>query len=149
MIFISAVRAENDKGTACAVMPVSKALWRIFDCGRGFRSPQWSHFSETPLPVNVQGRLTAASLASQAPGGKIVAARFIRLMPSACRVGVEPASLQAVPSARIPAGRPGQPSTPHRFSAGPGSSLQRSDFQLNLFCCLNKKRRWSGVGWSG
>ncbi|MBS6489475.1 MAG: hypothetical protein KH392_15345, partial [Citrobacter freundii] len=82
MIFISAVSAENDKGTACAVMPVSKALWRIFDCGIGFRSPQWSHFSETPLPVNVQGRLTAASLASQAPGGKIVAARVIRLMPS-------------------------------------------------------------------
>ena len=53
MIFISAVSAENDKGTACAVMPVSKALWRIFDCGIGFRSPQWSHFSETPLPVNV------------------------------------------------------------------------------------------------
>ena len=149
MIFISAVSAENDKGTACAVMPVSKALWRIFDCGIGFRSPQWSHFSETPLPVNVQGRLTAASLASQAPGGKIVAMRFIRLMPSACRVGAEPASLQAVPSARIPAGRPGQPSTPHRFSAGTRSSLQRTDFQLTLFCCSDKKRRWSGVGWSG
>jgi len=89
--------------------------------------------------VNEQGRLTAASLATQAPGGKIVAARFIRLFPSACRVGAEPASLQAVPSARIPAGSPGQPSTPHRFSAGPVSSLQRSDFQFNLFCCLNKK----------
>ncbi|KAA1140983.1 hypothetical protein D3H66_23460, partial [Citrobacter portucalensis] len=43
------------------------------------------------------------------------------------------------PSARIPAGSPGQASTPARFSAGPGSSLQLSDFQLNLFCCLNKK----------
>ncbi|MDA8505038.1 hypothetical protein NNO02_21580, partial [Citrobacter sp. Awk 2] len=74
-------------------------------------------------------------LATQAPGGKIVAARFIRLMPSACRVGAEPASLQAVPSARIPAGRPGQPSTTHRFSAGHESSLQLSDFLLNLFCC--------------
>ncbi|MDM3414435.1 hypothetical protein OGV49_00070, partial [Citrobacter sp. Cb021] len=52
-------------------------------------------------------------------------------------------------SARIPAGRPGQPSTPHRFSAGTGSSLQRTDFQLNLFCCSDKKRRGSGVGWSG
>ncbi|HAT3896278.1 TPA: hypothetical protein I9Y29_000675 [Citrobacter freundii] len=41
--------------------------------------------------MNEQGRLTAASLATQAPGGKIVAARFIRLMPSACRVGAEPA----------------------------------------------------------
>ncbi|MFU1851016.1 hypothetical protein [Citrobacter portucalensis] len=81
------------------------------------------------MPVNVQGRLTATSLASQAPGGKIVAARFIRLMPPACRVGGEPASMQAVPSAHIPADSPGQPSTPHRFSAGPGSSLQLSDFQ--------------------
>ncbi|AYL52360.1 hypothetical protein C3K52_10885 [Citrobacter freundii] len=56
-------------------------------------------------------------------------------MSSACRVGAEPASLQAVPSARIPAGSPGQPSTPHRFSAGPWSPLHSSDFQLNLFCC--------------
>ncbi|HHL2926295.1 MULTISPECIES: hypothetical protein [Citrobacter freundii complex] len=54
----------------------------------------------------MQGRLTAASLATQAPGGKIVATRVIRLMSSACRVGAEPASLQAVPSARIPAGSP-------------------------------------------
>ncbi len=91
----------------------------------------------------------AVPLTIPAPGGKIVAVRFIRLMPSACRGGAEPASLQAVPSARIPAGRPGQPSTPHRFSAGPGSSLQRTDFQLTLFCCSDKKRRWSGVGWSG
>ncbi|MDM2896438.1 hypothetical protein OGY37_10315 [Citrobacter sp. Cpo030] len=77
----------------------------------------------------MQGRLTAASLATQATGGKIVAARVIRLVPSACRVGAEPASLQAIPSSRIPAGSPGQPSTPHRLSAGPGSSLQLSDFQ--------------------
>ncbi|MFU1855033.1 hypothetical protein [Citrobacter portucalensis] len=96
---------------------------------QGFRSPQRCHFSEAQIPVNVQGRLTAASLATQAPGGIIVAARVIRLVPSACRVGAEPASLQAIPSARIPAGSPGQPSTPHRFSAGPGSSLQLSDFQ--------------------
>ena len=100
--------------------------------------------------MNVQGRLTAVSLASQAPGGKIVAARLfapslgltpsgpaqalfkiapgnfvIRLMSSACRVGAEPASLRAVPSVRIPADRPGQPSTlidfqpdrGHRFNA--------------------------------
>ncbi|MEF3446168.1 hypothetical protein V4S56_05125, partial [Citrobacter freundii] len=74
------------------------------------------HFFEALIPLNVKGRITAASIATQAPGGKIVAARVIRLIPSACRVGAEPASLQAVPSARIPAGRPGQPSTPHRFS---------------------------------
>ncbi|QBM23725.1 hypothetical protein E1B03_15345 [Citrobacter arsenatis] len=106
------------------------------------------------MPVNVQGRLTAASLATQAPGRKIVAARLfapslgltpsgpsqalfkiapgnfvIRLMPSACRVGAEPASMQAIPSVRIPADSPGQPSTPHRFSAGQGASLQCPDFQ--------------------
>ena len=76
-------------------------------------------FSDIAIPVNVQGRLTAASLASQAPGGKIVATRAIRLIPSACRVGAEPASLQAVPSVRILADSPGQPSTSHRFPAGP------------------------------
>ncbi|AVH83808.1 hypothetical protein A6J81_25630 [Citrobacter braakii] len=52
------------------------------------------------------------------------------------------ASMQPVPSVRIPADSPGQTSTPHRFSAGPESSLQRSDFQLNLFCCSDQKRRW-------
>ncbi|ORJ52051.1 hypothetical protein B2M27_02330 [Kluyvera intermedia] len=41
------------------------------------------------------------------------------LMSSDFRVGDQPASLQAIPSARFPAGGPGQPSTPHRFSAGP------------------------------
>jgi len=59
--------------------------------------------------VNVQGRLAAASLATQAPGGKIVATRFIRLMPPACQVGAEPASMQAVPSVRIPADSTGLP----------------------------------------
>ncbi|ORJ51379.1 hypothetical protein B2M27_06195 [Kluyvera intermedia] len=43
----------------------------------------------------------------------------LMLMSSDCRVGDQPASLQAIPSARVPAGGPGQPSTPHRFSAGP------------------------------
>ncbi|WP_206523815.1 hypothetical protein, partial [Citrobacter freundii] len=65
----------------------------------GFRSPHVRCFSDIFIPVNGQGRLTAASLATQAPGGKIVAARCIRLIPSACRVGAEPASMQAVPSA--------------------------------------------------
>ncbi|QIH64778.1 hypothetical protein CRX67_17760 [Enterobacteriaceae bacterium A-F18] len=41
------------------------------------------------------------------------------LMSSDFRVGDQPASLQAIPSARFPAGGPGQPPTPHRFSAGP------------------------------
>ncbi len=45
MIFISAASAEYDKGTAGAVMPVSKVLWKTFYCGIGFRSPQRSHFS--------------------------------------------------------------------------------------------------------
>ncbi|AUV00060.1 hypothetical protein C2U51_03040 [Enterobacteriaceae bacterium ENNIH1] len=51
--------------------------------------------------------------------GKSPLARSIRLMSSDFRVGDPPASLQAIPSARFPAGGPGQPSTPHRFSAGP------------------------------
>ncbi|MDU6687000.1 MAG: hypothetical protein E6470_25850, partial [Enterobacteriaceae bacterium] len=37
--------------------------------------------------------------------------QFCRLMPSDFRVGDQPASLQAIPSARFPAGGPGQPST--------------------------------------
>ncbi len=51
--------------------------------------------------------------------GKSPLTRSIRLMPSDFRVGDQPASLQAIPSAHIPAGGPGQPPTPHRFSAGP------------------------------
>ena len=102
------------------------------------------------MPVNVQGRLTAASLATQAPGGKIVAARVIRLIPSACRVGAEPAFMQAVPSARIPAGRPGQPSTPHRFSAGPGcrfSALAFSDIRFAVQRYSSKSS--GGQVWAG
>lgn len=56
-------------------------------------------------------------------------------MPSACRVGGEPASPQAAPSARFPAGGPGQPSTAHRFSRRTGSSLPRSAFQGDEFRC--------------
>ncbi|EKU0866212.1 hypothetical protein NMO11_002540 [Citrobacter freundii] len=66
--------------------------------------------------MNVQGRLTAASLATQAPGGKIVATRVIRLMSSACRVGAEPASLQAVP-------------LPASLRAAPVSRQRLIDFQ--------------------
>ncbi|VTP16601.1 hypothetical protein PUATCC27989T_04577 [Phytobacter ursingii] len=51
--------------------------------------------------------------------GKSPLARSMMLMSSDFRVGDQPASLQAIPSARFPAGGPGQPSTPHRFSAGP------------------------------
>ncbi|WP_188110087.1 hypothetical protein [Citrobacter portucalensis] len=94
------------------------------------------------MPVNVQGRLTAASLATQAPGGKIVAARVIRLMPSACRV--EPASMQAIPSARIPAGSPGQPSTPHRFSAGPGCRFSALAFSYICFAVHRYSSKSSG-----
>ena len=102
------------------------------------------------MPVNVQGRLTAASLATQAPGGKIVAARVIRLIPSACRVGAEPASMQAVPSARIPAGRPGQPSTPHRFSAGPGCRFSALAFSYIRFAVHRYSSKSSGGQvWAG
>ncbi|CDL41407.1 hypothetical protein [Citrobacter freundii] len=100
--------------------------------------------------MNVQGRLTAASLATQAPGGKIVAARCIRLMPSACRVGAEPASMQAVPSARIPAGSPGQPSTPHRFSAGPGCRFSDLAFSYIRFAVQRYSSKSSGGQvWAG
>ncbi len=51
--------------------------------------------------------------------GKSPLARCIRLISSDFRVGDQPTSLQAIPSARFPAGGPGQPSTSHRFSAGP------------------------------
>ena len=102
------------------------------------------------MPVNVQGRLTAASLATQAPGGKIVAARVIRLIPSACRVGAEPASMQAVPSARIPAGSPGQPSTPHRFSAGPGCRFSALAFSYIRFAVHRYSSKSSGGQvWAG
>ena len=100
--------------------------------------------------MNVQGRLTAASLATQAPGGKIVAARFIRLIPSACRGGAEPASQQAVPSARIPAGRPGQPSTPHQFSAGPGWRFSALAFSYIHFAVQRySSKSAGGQVWAG
>ena len=106
-------------------------------------------FSDIAIPVNVQGRL-AASLASQAPGGKIVATRFIRLMPSACRVGAEPASLQAVPSVRIPADRPGQPSTSHRFSAGPGCRFSVLTFSYIRFAVqIYSNKSADGEVWTG
>ncbi|MHB9331105.1 hypothetical protein ACP3S7_26735, partial [Phytobacter ursingii] len=109
-----------------------------------FRSPDVLCFSVATEPVNVPGWLTATTLATRAPGkenrrwraiirpipgahpyGASASAiqncsrQFCRLMPSDFRVGDQPASLQAIPSARFPAGGPGQPSTPHRFSAGP------------------------------
>jgi len=52
-------------------------------------------------------------------------------MPSAFRVGAEPASLLAVPSARFPAGGPGQPSTAHRFS-------RRTNGIASILCSTNK-----------
>ena len=61
------------------------------------RSPYVHRYSDIAIYVNVQGWLTATTLATRAPGGKIVAMRFIRLIPSAFRVGAEPASLQAIP----------------------------------------------------
>ncbi|POU72048.1 hypothetical protein C3387_21230 [Leclercia sp. LSNIH6] len=42
-------------------------------------------------------------------------------MTCGCRVGHQPASMQAMPSRRVPTPRPGLQSTPQRFSAGPGS----------------------------
>ena len=103
-----------------------------------FRSPDVLCFSIATEPVNVPGWLTATTLATRAPGkenrrwraiirpipgahpcGASASAiqncsrQFCRLMPSDFRVRDQPASLQAIPSARFPAGGPGQPSTPH------------------------------------
>ncbi len=44
-----------------------------------------------------------------------------QLIPSGFRVGHQPASMQAMPSRRVPAPRPGLPETLRRFSAGQGS----------------------------
>ena len=46
----------------------------------------------------------------------------LRLIPSGFRVGHQPASLQAMPSRRIHAPRPGLQETLRRFSAGPAPS---------------------------
>ncbi len=85
-----------------------------------FRSPHVYCSSVTPAPVNVQRGLAAAPFAIPAPGKKIAASRFPQLIPSGYRVGHQPASLQAMPSRRIPAPRPGLRSTLRRFSAGQG-----------------------------
>ncbi|MGY9520348.1 hypothetical protein ACTM6F_02900 [Citrobacter freundii] len=77
--------------------------------------------------MNVQGRLTAASLATQAPGGKIVAARCIRLIPSACRVGAEPASPLPASLRADPVSRQRlidfQPDRGYRFNSLTSSSI--------------------------
>ena len=84
-----------------------------------FRSPYESCYFVTPVLVNVLRGLIAAPLAIPAPGKKIAAARFPRLMSSGFsgagggNVPVNP------PSPRIHARRPGLQSTTQRFTAGP------------------------------
>ncbi|QIG26991.1 hypothetical protein FY044_01280 [Leclercia adecarboxylata] len=58
-------------------------------------------------------------------------------MPSGFRVGHQPASLQAMPSRRIPAPRPGLTETLRRFSAGPGS-------RCKLFIPLERRHGFKG-----
>ncbi|KEL80998.1 hypothetical protein AB07_1420 [Citrobacter freundii] len=48
MIFISAVSAKNDKGTACAGGGKEQAISE-----KEFRSPHVHRFSEIRIPVNV------------------------------------------------------------------------------------------------
>ena len=88
-----------------------------------FRSLYVPCYSVTTLLVNVPGWLTATTLATRAPGKKIAASRYLRLIPYGFRVGRDEASLQVAPSRRIPAPRPGLQETPQRFSAGPGAAV--------------------------
>ena len=84
-----------------------------------FRSLYVPCYSVTTLPVNVPGWLTATTLATRAPGKKIVATRCPQLIPFGFRVGRDEASMQVAPSRRIHAPRPGLQETLRRFSAGP------------------------------
>ncbi|HHA1911730.1 TPA: hypothetical protein ACOEBY_003147, partial [Enterobacter asburiae] len=53
-----------------------------------------------------------------------------QLIPSGYRVGHEPASLQATPSRRIRAPRPGLTETLRRFTAGPKHRFKPFIFQI-------------------
>jgi len=89
-------------------------LWRLF------RSLYVPCYSVTAWPVNVPGRLNRHRPGDPGSRRQIAASRYPQLIPSGYRVGHEPASLQATPSRRIPAPRPGLTETLRRFTAGPG-----------------------------
>ena len=114
-------------GRGNAITDGSLSLWeRVRVRGNirlrwSFRSLYVRCYSVTTLPVNVPGWLAATTLATRAPGKKIVATRYPQLIPFGFRVGRDEASMQVAPSRRIPAPRPGLQETLRRFSAGPGS----------------------------
>ena len=58
-----------------------------------FRSPYVHRYSDIAIYVNVQGWLTATTLATRAPGGKIAAPRFPQLIPPGYRAGRDVTSL--------------------------------------------------------
>ena len=62
-------------------------------------------------------------LATRAPGKKIAASRYLRLIPFGFRVGRDAASMQVAPSRRIPAPRPGLQETPQRFQPDLGAAV--------------------------
>ncbi len=91
-----------------------------------FRSLYVPCYSVTTWPVNVPGWLSRHHPGDPGFRRKIAASRYLRLIPSGYRVGHEPASMQATPSRRIPAPRPGLQETPQRFTAGPGHRCKPS-----------------------
>ena len=133
---------------------------------RWFRSPCVRCFSVNHVTgERVKGAI-AAPLTIPAPGKKIAASRCPQLIPPGFRVGHQPASLQAMPSRRIHAPRPGLPETLRRFSAGPGSRckafysprffhrwlsssvgrVRRSRHPALLSCCAHARRRYACTG---
>ena len=106
-----------------------------------FRSPHVPCFSVATTLVNVSGRFTATALTTRAPGKKIVASRFPQLIPSCYRVGHQPASMQAMPSRRVHAPRPGITKTLRRFTAGPGRRCNVVLY-MKLFSSLYKENYW-------
>ena len=147
---------------------------------RWFRSPCVRCFSVNHVTgEHVKGAI-AAPLTIPAPGKKIAASRIVRpipgahpfgasasavqncsrqfclrLFPSGYRVGHQPASMQAMPSRRVHAPRPGLTETLRRFTAGPGHRcklfaclIQNSSLQVNKFpgnpqpCWSKLKTQW-------
>ena len=109
---------------------------------RGLRSPHVPCFSDTPEPVNVPGGLAASPLATPLPARKSPLRGDPQLIPSGFRVGHQPASLQAMPSRRVHAPRPGLPETLRRFSAGPESRCKPLILMWLFYCFKGDKITW-------
>lgn len=121
---------------------------RIFSQEDCFRSPDVQHYSENSVLVNVQGRLAAASLATQA----------LRQGKSPLRGSF---ALFRLPFGSGPSLRPGRPSPPPAsLRADPVSRQRLIDFQPEQGHCCNalifsrtgfavKKNRGNGQVWAG